>query len=189
MTAILGAGPHGREIAEVARVLGHDLFFYDDDPDVPSLGPIGLAAGQSWVAGAAWPSVRRKILEQADQALAVTLIHPAATTGDGSLLGSGAVVAAGAHLGINVTVGAHTHVGMGATISRDCRIGSCVTLCPNSAIAGGVVVEDDVFIGIGAVVAHELLIGAGATIGAGAVVVENIPPGRIVVGNPARPIR
>lgn len=189
MTAILGAGPHGREIAEVARVLGHDLFFYDDDLDVVSLGPVALAAGRAWVAGAAWPLVRRKIIEQAVPYMAVTLVHPAATVAPTSSLALGVVVAAGAHIGIGVQVGEHTHVGMGATASRDVRLGGCVTLCPNSAIAGGVIIEDDVFVGIGAVVAHELVIGAGALIGAGAVVVEDVAPGQTVVGNPARPLR
>lgn len=189
MTAILGAGPHGREIAEVARALGHDLFFYDDDLDVPSLGPISLAVGDRWVAGAAWPQVRRKVLEQAVPYMAATLIHPTATIGTDTLLAPGVVVAAGAHLGIDVRVGEHTHVGMGVVVSRDVRLGGCVTLCPNSAIAGGVIVEDDVFIGIGAVVAHELVIGSGALVGAGAVVVEDVAPGQTVVGNPARPLR
>jgi acetyltransferase-like isoleucine patch superfamily enzyme len=32
-------------------------------------------------------------------------------------------------------------------------------------------------------------IGAGALVGAGAVVVENVPPGAVVVGNPARVVR
>lgn len=189
MTAILGAGPHGREIAEVARALGHDLFFYDDDPDVPSLGPISLAVGDRWVAGAAWPLVRRKILEQAVPYMAVTLVHPAATVAPDSRLGLGVVVAAGAHVGIGGRLGEHTHLGMGATVSRDVRLGGCVMLCPNSAVAGGVIVEDDVFVGIGAVIAHELVIGAGALIGAGAVVVEDVAPGQTVVGNPARPLR
>lgn len=189
MTAILGAGPHGREIAEIARVLGLDVLFYDDDPDVPSLGPIALAAGRPWVAGAAWPSVRRKILEQAVVYTAVTLVHPAATIGSDTRLALGVVVAAGAHLGIGVNVEEHTHVGMGATVSRDVRLGGCVTLCPNSSVAGGVIVEDDVFIGIGAVISHELVIGEGALIGAGAVVVEDVGPGQVVVGNPARPPR
>jgi sugar O-acyltransferase (sialic acid O-acetyltransferase NeuD family) len=190
MIAILGAGPHGRELAEVARALGEDFVFFDDDPDVPAVGPVLRAVSHrgGWVAGAAWPDVRRKILGQTPAFYeAATLVHPAATIGGDTHLESGVVVAAGARLGINIRVGSHTHIGMGATVSRDCRIGSCVTLCPSAAIAGGVTIEDDVFVGIGACVAHELVIGEGALVGAGAVVVENVAPGQTVVGNPARP--
>jgi sugar O-acyltransferase (sialic acid O-acetyltransferase NeuD family) len=193
MIAVLGAGPHGRELAEVAVALGYDLVFFDDDPDVPSKGPVSRFATHKggWVVGAAWPAVRRKILEQGSgfEDRAAVLVHPAATTGHGTHLCGGVVVAAGARLGPQVHVGEHSHVGLNATVSRDCRLGGCVTVCPGAHVAGGVIVGDDVFIGIGAVVAHELVIGEGALIGAGAVVVEDVAPGSTVVGNPARPLR
>ena len=48
------------------------------------------------------------------------------------------------------------------------------------------VIEAKVSIGAGAVVLPGLTIGAGAMIGAGAVVVSDVPPGKLVVGNPAR---
>jgi sugar O-acyltransferase (sialic acid O-acetyltransferase NeuD family) len=190
---VLGAGPHGRELAEVAVALGRDIVFFDDDPDVPSKGPVGLLATHrgGWVVGAAWPAVRRKILEQCSEfeGRAAILVHPAATLGCDTHLSGGVVVAAGARLGPDVIVGAHSHVGLNATISRDCRVGGCVTVCPGAHVAGGVVIADDVFVGIGAAVKHELVIGEGVLIGAGAVVVEDVAPGTMVVGNPARPVR
>lgn len=192
MTAILGAGPHGRELADVAWALSRTVAFFDDDPDVASSGPICTASVHEggWVVGAAWPEVRRKILGQAPAAGAAILVHPSATIGANTHLHEGGVVvAAGARIGPGVTIGAHSHVGVNATISRDCRIGVCVTVCPGANIAGGVVVGDDVFVGIGAVVKHELVIGDGALVGAGAVVVEDVAPGMVVAGNPARPLR
>lgn len=196
MIAVLGAGGHGRELADVALAAGHkDVVFFDDDPDVASLGPVALAAkqlGVGWVVGAAWPAVRRKILEQTGDGiggLASVLCHPLATVGEGSFLSPGAVMSAGARLTSDVIVGFHTHIGPNATVSRDTIVGDCVLVCPGAHIAGGVIIEDDVVVGIGAVVAHELVVGAGAFIGAGAVVVEDVPPGATVVGNPARRLR
>ena len=51
---------------------------------------------------------------------------------------------------------------------------------------GDIVVEDAVWIGTGAIVLSGVTIGRGAVVGAGAVVTRSVPPGAIVVGNPAR---
>ena len=52
-----------------------------------------------------------------------------------------------------------------------------------------VVVEDGVWIGIAAIVLKGVRIGIGARIRAGAVVTQDVSPGAVVAGNPARPVR
>lgn len=49
-----------------------------------------------------------------------------------------------------------------------------------------VVIEDDVFVGARAIVLKGVTIGRGSVIGAGAVVVRDVPPYSIVAGNPAK---
>jgi acetyltransferase-like isoleucine patch superfamily enzyme len=51
-----------------------------------------------------------------------------------------------------------------------------------------IVIDDDVRIGMGAIILKGVRIGAGAVISAGAVVSRDVPPGSLVVGNPARVI-
>jgi acetyltransferase-like isoleucine patch superfamily enzyme len=51
---------------------------------------------------------------------------------------------------------------------------------------GDIVLEDDVWLGYGVVVLAGVTIGAGAVVGAASVVVEDVSPETIVVGNPAR---
>ncbi len=52
-----------------------------------------------------------------------------------------------------------------------------------------IIIEDDVFIGMNSLILKGVTIGRGSVIGAGSVVVSDIPPGVIAAGNPAKVIR
>jgi acetyltransferase-like isoleucine patch superfamily enzyme len=52
-----------------------------------------------------------------------------------------------------------------------------------------VVIEDDAWIGISAIILKGVHVGRGARIGAGAVVTSDVPPGAMVIGNPAQVVR
>lgn len=193
MIGILGAGPHGHELADIAARRGWKPLFFDDDPDMPgTTGPVrrfsDLTHGQQvpYLIGAAWPAVRRAIWEQVTSTVSFPIIDPDASVVGTVELSPGVVLAAGARVVTGARIGPHSHVNLNATVSRGCDIGGFVTVCPGVNIAGGVIVEDDVFIGVGAVIKHELVVGQGALIGAGAVVVEDVKPGEVVVGNPGR---
>jgi acetyltransferase-like isoleucine patch superfamily enzyme len=59
---------------------------------------------------------------------------------------------------------------------------------PDLQSFGPIVVEDNCVIGINAVLFGPLRIGSQSIVGAGSVVISDVPPGTIVMGNPARPI-
>ena len=63
-----------------------------------------------------------------------------------------------------------------------------VTIGLRAGDVRGATIERDVSIGTGAKVIGAVRIGAGATVGANAVVVDDVPPGATVVGAPARPV-
>jgi serine O-acetyltransferase len=99
-------------------------------------------------------------------------IHPGATIGDGLFIdhGMGVVIGETSILGDNVTI--YQGVTLGGTGKergkRHPTIGDCVV------------------IGVGATVLGDITVGHGSKIGAGAVVVNNVPPNCTVVGVPGR---
>jgi UDP-N-acetylglucosamine acyltransferase len=76
-----------------------------------------------------------------------------------------------------------THVGHDAEIGADCE------LAPGTVIGGHAVLEDGVRCGVGVLVRPGIRVGARARLGAGAVVVDDVPADQVWVGNPAHDIR
>jgi serine O-acetyltransferase len=85
--------------------------------------------------------------------------------------------------------------GMGVVIHSRARLGRRVFVSPQVTIGGrsGLwdvpVIEDDVYIGSGAKVLGPIRVGRGATIGANAVVIDDVPEEAVVAGVPARVLR
>jgi acetyltransferase-like isoleucine patch superfamily enzyme len=104
---------------------------------------------------------------------------------------------------LEIRIGNHVAVGWHATIvdadfhpvALEARIADAIACSP---LANGrarppftcrpVVIEDDAFIGPNATILKGVHVGAGAFVEAGAVVARDVPPGRRVLGNPARVI-
>jgi acetyltransferase-like isoleucine patch superfamily enzyme len=61
-------------------------------------------------------------------------------------------------------------------------------MAPGAKINGNVTIGNNVYIGSGAIIRQGCQIGEGAIVGMGAVVLQDVPPGVTVVGNPARPL-
>lgn len=89
----------------------------------------------------------------------------------------------------NIRIGRCFHANLYSYVEHDCRIGNYVTFAPGVHCNGNVTIGDHAYIGSGAVIRQGVTVGAHATIGMGAVVVKDVPPGTIVVGNPARRLK
>ena len=83
---------------------------------------------------------------------------------------------------------------VGTVVGGTARIGNRVRFMGNNTVGtakdnGCPIIEDDVVVGCGARILGPVRVGARATIGANAVVLDDVPPDTIVVGSPARPVQ
>jgi UDP-3-O-[3-hydroxymyristoyl] glucosamine N-acyltransferase len=94
-----------------------------------------------------------------------------------------------------VEKGTNTIIGKGTKIDNLVHIAHCDVMGKNCAIVAGVslggsvVLEDRVFVGLNAIIKPKVKVGHDAVIGMGAVVLDDVSPGTIVVGNPAKFLR
>ncbi len=175
---IIGAGGHGRVVADILLACGASVHGFLDDRAVgpveglPVLGPFARVVDPSFLRGrslivALGDGERRVALSQAvlqaGGALA-TAVHPFAVLAGGVRVGEGSTVCAGAVLGCGAQIGRFCIVNTGSSVDHDCIVGDGAFLGPGVRLCGGVEV------------------GAGATLGAGAIILPGvrIPPGRRV---------
>lgn len=195
---IIGAGGHGKVVADIARRNGYaDIAFLDDQAEAKTWGgyPVeGVSRDAEkypdadFIVAIGNGTVRERLQEWlAERGLSITtLIHPNAVVAETAVIGEGSVVMAGAVINPDAVLGRGVIVNTCASVDHDCRIGQYVHIAVGARIAGTVTLEDRAWIGAGAVVINNLTVAAGCTIGAGAVVVKDITESGTYIGVPAK---
>jgi sugar O-acyltransferase (sialic acid O-acetyltransferase NeuD family) len=194
--ALLGAGGHAKVVIGALQAVGYtDLAVYDDDPrrtdttvlGAPVLGRIEEAV-RSVCAGALLcigsNTVRHRL--GALPLPWMTLVHPRAWVHDSVVLEPGCVVFAGAIIQPDARIGAHAIVNTSASVDHDCVLGDYSQVTPGVHLGGNVVLGEGAFLGVGAMAKPGVRIGAWSVVGAGAVVVSDLPERVLAVGVPAR---
>ena len=199
--AIIGAGGHGRVVADAAERLGWTVAFFDDHAEGavagwPVIGPVSaLFALPEQVDGIIVAIGNNRVrLELTHRLIAAempvpVIVHPAATVSSRASLGAGTFLAAGAVVNIGARIGLASLVNTGATVDHDCIVADGVHLSPGVHLSGTVTIGERTWLGTGSSVRNNLVIGRDAVIGVGSAVVANVPDGVVAQGVPARVVR
>ena len=166
---IIGAGGHGKVVAETAEAVGYtDIAFVDQAwPERQTNGhwrivgdsPPHNGDAQSFCAIGA-NSVRVQIFERFSLWDSPALCHPFAFVSPTARIGAGSFTAAGTVVNADAKVGRGVILNTNCTVEHDCVLDDFVHMSPGSHLAGGVVIGARSWIGIGAVVREGVRIGS-----------------------------
>ncbi len=199
---ILGAGGHGRVVADAAL------------SQEPQRAVVATDRNPARCAGQLLPGVALQALEAAlagadalvhvaigdntarqreSEALGVrrlaTIIHPHASVSPHAQIAQGCFIAAQAVVAPGARLGQGVIVNHGAVVDHDGQIGEYCHIAPGATLGGGVTLGAGVLAGSGSRILPGLSVCAGAVIGAGAVVHQSLSEPGVYAGVPARRIR
>lgn len=198
---IIGGGGHAKVVIESLRATGETIAaIVDADPTprtvlgvpvvgddlaLPELKEQGLsklfvAIGDNRLR----EKLGRKAREQGFSL--VNAIHPSAVVSPSAILGEGVAVMAGVAINADSRIGDLAIVNTGAIVDHDCVLGAACHIGPATALAGGVTLGERAFLGVGARAIPGVTIGADTIVGAGGVVVRDLPDAILAVGVPAK---
>lgn len=194
---IIGAGGHGRVVADVAFAMGYrDIAFLDTEyPDRknngawPIWGTPSVKGPEQWFCAVGSNATRAHLFETLDLYDPPILIHPFSSVSPSARLGLGTLLVAGAVVNANAQTGRGVIVNTGCSVDHDCVLDDFVHISPGARLAGNVQVGARSWIGIGAVVHEGVRIGSDVVVGAGAAVIDDIPDNTRVGGVPAQALK
>jgi sugar O-acyltransferase (sialic acid O-acetyltransferase NeuD family) len=120
---------------------------------------------------------------------AAPLLHPGTVIADDVRIGEGTVVMAGAVINPGTTIGRHCIINTRASLDHDNEVDDFCSVAPGVVTGGKVSLGRGSAIGIGACIQHGIRIGTHTVVGAGAVVLADVPDHCVAYGVPCKVVR
>lgn len=192
---IVGAGGHGKVVADIIKLNGDEVLGYLDDknpdelPEYNILGTTKLLGKRDcyYFVAVGNCEVRERLMSA--KVKWYTAIHPSAVIANDTTIGDGSCVMANAVINSGTKIGMGVIVNTAASIDHDCIINEYVHVAPGVHISGTVTVGKCTWIGVGSTISNNLAIANNCLIGAGTLVIKDINKPGTYVGVPARLIK
>lgn len=200
---IIGAGGHAQVVIDAAIKAGFKIYgIFDNNRDligkevlgIPIIGEIEEVKkiqDAKFVVAIGENEVRKKIVERlgfTDDYYA-TIIHPSVVIGKNVNIGLGTMVLGGVVINTGTSIGRHCIINTSSSIDHHNKISDFVHIAPGIHTGGNVEIKEGTLLGIGTSVIPGIKIGKWSIIGAGTVVIEEVPDYATVVGVPGRVIK
>ena len=118
-----------------------------------------------------------------------TVIDPSVEMSDLVTIGEGTIICAHTIITVNIEIGAHVIINLDCTVGHDAVLQDFVTLYPSVNVSGITNIGHAVELGTGMQIIQGKTVSDYSIVGAGAVVVKDIPAKCTAVGSPAKPIK
>jgi sugar O-acyltransferase (sialic acid O-acetyltransferase NeuD family) len=203
---IVGAGGFGRELLQWIKDINYIKptwiieGFIDDNLDALNnltcdfnvIGKISdwqVKNNEVFALAIAEPHIKEQVVSAMISKGAVfeSIIHPQAKICDFSTIGQGAILYPHSTIGPNCLIGDFVTI-LSSGIGHDSVIDDYVTISSCCDICGHTHIEKNAFLASHVVLPPSCKIGHDAYVGAGSVVIRNVPPNKKVFGNPAKVI-
>lgn len=206
---IFGASGFGREVAwaveRVNKVIPtwNLLGFMDDADQIQGteingykvLGKtidVGKYSGAYFVVAVGASRTREKIVNNIKAVNPFvkfgTVIDPSVEMSDLVSIGEGTIICAHTIITVNIEIGSHVIINLDCTVGHDAILKDFVTLYPSVNVSGTTNIGHAVELGTGMQIIQGKRVGDYSIVGAGAIVIKDIPEKCTAVGSPAKPI-
>lgn len=193
---IIGAGGHGKVIADIIEKSGDKVCgFLDDGAEnkevfgYPVLGKTQDChkfSDKEFFIAIGNNGIRKKIATENNGLKFYTAIHPSAIISRGVEIGIGTCVMAGSVINADTKIGKHVIINSGSVVEHDNILADYVHLSPGAVLCGTVRVGECTHIGAGVTVKNNTSITSDTVIGVGVAVVSDIETSGTYCGVPAK---